>query len=140
MRDALAEDATGGDRSGFTLIELLMVVVVIAVLAAIAIPQFSSARSEAYRAVLTEDLTRLQTAQDSFRADRGRFAAPADTADLGWEPSEAVRLDTMAAADSSWWAVVAHGESAVECGYAHGSPAGAAAFLTGSGEVICRDD
>lgn len=140
VRRLAGRPPSDGGRGGFTLIELLMVIVIIAVLAAIAIPQFSSARSEAYRALLTKDLGRLQAAQDSFRAGEGRFAAIADTAALTWRPSEAVALDTLAAGEEAWWGVLVHRDSGLECGYAHGSPSSPPSFLSSSGEVTCRGE
>ncbi|MGI9627817.1 MAG: prepilin-type N-terminal cleavage/methylation domain-containing protein, partial [Longimicrobiales bacterium] len=43
------------DRRGFTLIELLIVVVIIGILAAIAIPKFSSTREKSFKAAMMSD-------------------------------------------------------------------------------------
>lgn len=48
-------------RPGFTLIELLIVVVIIGVLAAIAIPKFGSSKDKAYVASMKSDLRSLVT-------------------------------------------------------------------------------
>lgn len=53
-------------RQGFTLIELLIVVVIIGVLAAIAIPKFQNTKGKAYAASLKSDLKNLSVMQESY--------------------------------------------------------------------------
>lgn len=55
-------------RSGFTLIELLIVVVIIGILAAVAIPKFGSTKSQALAATLKADLRNLATSQETYYA------------------------------------------------------------------------
>src|SRR3954462_12979669 len=62
------------NRKGFTLIELLIVVVIIGILAAIAIPKFSSTKEKAYVASEKADLKNLVNVQEAFYADSGRYA------------------------------------------------------------------
>ncbi len=57
------------NSKGFTLIELLIVVAIIAILAAIAIPQFSSYRQKAYNSSAVADLRNSKTALEAFYAD-----------------------------------------------------------------------
>ena len=56
------------DKKGFTLIELLIVVVIIGILAAIAIPKFSSTRERAYFCAMKSDLKNLATQQEMYAA------------------------------------------------------------------------
>ncbi len=56
-------------RKGFTLIELLIVIVIISVLAAIAIPKFSSTKEKAYVSKMIADLRNLATAQEAYIID-----------------------------------------------------------------------
>jgi prepilin-type N-terminal cleavage/methylation domain-containing protein len=53
-------------RKGFTLIELLIVVVIIGILAAIAIPKFSQTKDKAYVASMKSDLRNLVTAEEGY--------------------------------------------------------------------------
>ncbi len=63
------------DTEGFTLIELLIVVVIIGILAAIAIPQFSSTKEKAYDATAKSDLRNLMTAQEAHFADFQQYGS-----------------------------------------------------------------
>jgi len=58
------------NRKGFTLIELLIVVAIIGILAAVAIPQFSSYRIKGFNSNATSDLRNLKTVLESVFADR----------------------------------------------------------------------
>jgi type IV pilus assembly protein PilA len=62
-------------RKGFTLIELLIVVVIIGILAAIAIPKFANTKSKAYIAAMKSDLRNLVTAEESYFSDSAKYAS-----------------------------------------------------------------
>jgi type IV pilus assembly protein PilA len=57
------------NRKGFTLIELLIVVAIIGILAAIAIPQFAAYRQKAYNSAADSDLKNLKTGMEAYMAD-----------------------------------------------------------------------
>ena len=56
-------------QKGFTLIELLIVVAIIGILAAIAIPQFGAYRARAYNSAAKSDLKNFKTAMEAAAAD-----------------------------------------------------------------------
>jgi len=60
-------------RKGFTLIELLIVVAIIAILAAIAVPNFLEAQTRAKVARVHADLRTIATALESFFTDRNCY-------------------------------------------------------------------
>ncbi|MDT8405405.1 MAG: prepilin-type N-terminal cleavage/methylation domain-containing protein [Sulfuriflexus sp.] len=60
-------------EKGFTLIELLIVVAIIGILAAIAIPQFASYRQKAYNSAAQSDLKNLKTGMEAYYADNQQY-------------------------------------------------------------------
>src|SRR5256885_10919565 len=62
------------NRKGFTLIELLIVVVIIGILAAIAIPKFANTKGKAYLASMKSDLRNLVTAEEAYFADSVKYS------------------------------------------------------------------
>jgi general secretion pathway protein G len=67
-------------EQGFTLLELMIVMVVIGILAAIAIPSYTSSVRNAKEAVLREDLHVMRAAIDSYTVDKAK--APQSLDDL----------------------------------------------------------
>lgn len=58
---------------GFSLIELLIVVAIIAILAAIAIPQFALYRQRAYNSAAVSDMKILTITMESYYAEKHRY-------------------------------------------------------------------
>lgn len=77
-RPLTPRSARSGNRKGFTLIELLIVVVIIGILAAVAIPKFSSTKEKAYIANMKSDLKNLASVQESYFSDSSKYGAKAD--------------------------------------------------------------
>ena len=104
------------NRKGFTLIELLIVVVIIGILAAIAIPKFASTKEKAYLASMKSDLRNLVTAQEGFFADNQVYTViaadilpggPNADAATGFVPSAGVTV-AAALSGNGWNAEATH--------------------------------
>jgi prepilin-type N-terminal cleavage/methylation domain-containing protein len=67
-------------QGGFTLIELLIVVAIIAILAAIAVPNFLEAQTRAKVARVRADLRTLATGLEAYRVDQNEYPEGSDNA------------------------------------------------------------
>ena len=65
-------------EKGFTLIELLIVVAIIGILAAIAIPQFAAYRAKAYNTAALSDLKNIKTGMEAYVADNQKYPQSVD--------------------------------------------------------------
>jgi type IV pilus assembly protein PilA len=115
------------NKKGFTLIELLIVVVIIGILAAIAIPKFSATREKAYRSSMQADLRNLASQQELYYSDNYTYSSSLD--DLGVVASKGVTLDVTGDA-AGWSASATHeGLDGETCETDH--------TATGTGEITC---
>jgi prepilin-type N-terminal cleavage/methylation domain-containing protein len=97
-------------RKGFTLIELLIVIVIIGILAAIAIPKFGKTREKAYFKAMQSDLRNLQSQQEIyFSVPTNNYTYAAAVANLGdFVPSQGVTIGISASGSTGWSATASH--------------------------------
>jgi prepilin-type N-terminal cleavage/methylation domain-containing protein len=127
------------NNKGFTLIELLIVVVIIGILAAIAIPKFSATREKAYFAAMKSDLKNLASQQEIYYSDNYSYSG--SSVDLAFVNSDAVLVTIEQATSSGWAAFATHAAlgAAEGCDIFYGTagnPAGPAT-PTQPGEIAC---
>ena len=100
------------NRKGFTLIELLIVVVIIGILAAIAIPKFANTKEKAYIASMKSDLRNLVTAEEAYFADSVKYTTSLGTA---FAVTTGVTGPTITLTADGWTASVAHTTTTKTC-------------------------
>lgn len=100
----LEEKRKMSNRKGFTLIELLIVVVIIGILAAIAIPKFANTKEKAYVASMKSDLRNLVTAEEAYFSDNN--STYGDETDLGtnYRASSGVTVTVAGITNTGWGA------------------------------------
>jgi type IV pilus assembly protein PilA len=109
---------------GFTLIELLIVVVIIGILAAIAIPKFSATREKAYRAAMMSDLRNLAHSQEIYHNTSFTYASTMTAAEAA--STEGVTITIADATGAGWAATATHlAMPGDQCGIYHGDASAA---------------
>ena len=78
-RDKVIGKIMKQDERGFTLIELMIVIAIIGILAAIAIPQFSAYRARSFNSAAMSDLRNAMGAQEAYHVDNQGYANSAAT-------------------------------------------------------------
>jgi prepilin-type N-terminal cleavage/methylation domain-containing protein len=126
-------------RKGFTLIELLIVVVIIGILAAIAIPKFANTKSKAYKTAMISDLRNLVTAEEAFFSDSGKYSATiGGTGGVQFSASTSVVLGTPIVGQGYWTATATHSQlSNVTCGIGMNTT-NPTVTTAGEGEPACK--
>jgi type IV pilus assembly protein PilA len=89
-------------RKGFTLIELLIVVVIIGILAAIAIPKFASTKQKAYTASMKTDLRNLVTAEEAYFSDNTTYAGATANLSTSFHASAGNSITFVSNSGTGW--------------------------------------
>jgi len=123
------------NRRGFTLIELLIVVVIIGVLAAIAVPKFQNTKGKANAASLRADIRNLITAEEAYYYDNSAYTN--NVTSLNLRMTTGVTVSFGVATAGGWSAKVTHPMAwPIECAVFFGS-APAYAPATSEGLIAC---
>ena len=122
------------DNKGFTLIELLIVVVIIGILAAIAIPKFTSTREKAYVSAMKSDLRNLSNQEELYYADNYTYSTSLTAVEL--VESDRVTVTIGEGSTTGWSATAAHTSTGLSCAIYYGD-ATAVAPATDKGVVEC---
>ena len=121
---------------GFTLIELMIVVVIIGILAAIAIPRFADTKGKANMAAVKSDLRNLANAQESYFYQHSTYAP--NLALLNLSQSPGVTLTLVEATATGWSASAVHPAAVpVTCAVYYGTAAPVPP-ATAEGTVGCQ--
>jgi prepilin-type N-terminal cleavage/methylation domain-containing protein len=120
-------------RKGFTLIELLIVVVIIGILAAIAIPKFANTKEKAYVASMKSDLRNLVTAQEAYFSDNNStYAASTGAMGTNYKASSGVTVTINSSTNTGWTASASQASTTKTCTLSLGGGS------TNEGEPICQ--
>jgi prepilin-type N-terminal cleavage/methylation domain-containing protein len=123
------------NKKGFTLIELLIVVVIIGILAAIAIPRFGATRERAFVSAMQSDLRNLMTAQEQYYANPvSEYSYSDDLTVLGFVPSTGVDITISGADGTGFTADATHTATPITC-----SVTVTTDTTQESGRILCSD-
>lgn len=123
---------------GFTLIELLIVVVIIGILAAIAIPKFQDTKGKGFAASLKSDLRNLSAAQEDYFYYNETYASSAASLAANLNSSRGVVLTITEGTGRGWSATATHPLAApIICAVYYGQAAPVSP-ATAEGQVACQ--
>src|SRR5262244_3926959 len=103
------------NRRGFTLIELLIVVVIIGILAAIAIPKFANTKEKAYIASMKSDLRNLVTAEEAYFADSVKYTTTVGAGGVVFNVTTGNNNPTLALTADGWTGTISNLNTTKTC-------------------------
>src|SRR5690349_6472693 len=83
------------NKGGFTLVEILIVVIILGILAAIVIPQFSSATAQTRGVILKDDLRFMRDQNQTYKILHSDVAPGYDNSNPAGNASEATYVSQM---------------------------------------------
>ena len=124
------------NRKGFTLIELLIVVVIIGILAAIAIPKFANTKEKAYIASMKSDLRNLVTAEEAYFADSLKYTATVGAGGVIYSQTTGNTVPAIATTADGWTATISNINTTKTCAVFIGSSSVAPANKEGEPKCV----
>src|SRR5260370_42295480 len=137
-------------RKGFTLIELLIVVVIIGILVAIAIPKYAQTTEKAFIASIKSDLRNLVTGREAYFTDSLQYKrstscatpAPGDAAAwCSWGANMLGHIKLSRGGSVGWTASISNPNTATSCAISVGdvkNPEDPATSADPAGTPVCR--
>lgn len=123
-------------RRAFTLIELMIVVVIIGVIAAIAIPKFAGSKAKAYETAMKSDLRSFLTAQLDYFATHQTYTT--DITKLSFKSSTGVNPPVVTVDGRTYVVTISHSQlPGVVCAVAHNTT-NPVLTSANSGEAACQ--
>jgi type II secretory pathway pseudopilin PulG len=117
-------------------VELLVVVVIVGILSAIAVPRFANTKGKANLASLKSDLRNLATVQESYFYDHREYASGLDS--LNFKATGVVEITVVEATPDGWSATAIHPESAPHFCTVYYGTASPITPATIAGAVACQ--
>lgn len=131
---------TRPSEHGFTLIELLIVVVILGILTAMAIPKFSNTKDRATVSQMKSDLRNMVTAQEAYAADNNNayYNGPIPSASMVYGASAGVVVTLSNVTATGWAATASHPSVTRTCAIFTGT-SGPIGPATIEGRVACTN-
>jgi type IV pilus assembly protein PilA len=120
---------------GFTLLELMVVVIIIGIIAAIAIPKFSNNRDKSYVAAMKTDLRNLATAEEAFFYDSAKYTTSLAQM-ASFTASGGVAITVNEATNLGWSATAVSVNTPRQC-YVFSGSAAPVGNATVEGNITC---
>lgn len=104
---------SGSREAGFTIAELLVVLLIIGLISAVAVPNINGAITRAREATLREDLSVMRRALDDYFADKGMYPTALNEL-VVQRYIRFIPIDPVSTADDRWHTVTKQGTGIVD--------------------------